>query len=526
MRSLCQSLLFLSVFCGLARAQQPQQPAAPKPKAASEGVEARLTRLTTEVEELKKLTVELPTLQRTLNDVSAQLATLRQEVDTFRRITQTEIDERARLDGIEARIKLLSEQVGSVRATLQAESAPESSAPFGNATYKDGFLLATEDGAYSLRLKGYLQLRQLLRLAESSADDVKESSFLLRRARMVWDGTAYSPRLGYKLMVDLAQGNVRLLDYYLEGRVHERVSIRGGQYKVPLSRNFMNSADQLSFVERSVATEELRYDRDIGVLVTVKAHQRIELQVGVFNGAGPNVRGNDNIDPLLMARAQGAVLGQPWKPEEGDPDNTQSPALMVGAAGAFENTPVPTEYGYVGTMPMAQPIDNPDVDGDGDRDNVRVMSLELDAAFRWRGLGIEGEAYFRREKWGTIGRGQLFPFTPKKSFQGGFVQATYFLVPGRYQLGARAAFAEVSPLSIGGKRRSSATCTFGGVETECFLPLSDLRTEFSVLAAYYRHRHGIELSAMYSFLDWTAQEGEDPAGAGEHRFLVESQLSF
>jgi hypothetical protein len=531
------TLVILSLARG-ALAQQAPAPAppppppqpAPKKAATLPELDGRVTRLSADVEELKKLTVELPTLQRTVNDISAQLTALKQEVETFRKVNQAEMDERARLDQLDRRITVLSQQVSGMRSELQAQGAPEASSPFGAATYKEGFLLATQDGAFSLRIKSYLQLRYLLRTAESDAGDVEESSIFLRRARLIFDGTAWSPRLGYKLMADFGQGNVRLLDFTIEGKLHDLVSLRGGQFKNPFSRNFVNSADQLSFVERPIATEEFRYDRDIGLMAIVKPHPRIEANLALFNGAGPNVRANDNIDPLIVARVQGAILGMPWKAEEGDPDNTPSPALLVGASGSFENTPAPTEYGYREGMPAAQAVGDEDglvdVDGDGEHDNVRVMQLALDVAFRWRGLGVEGEAYFRQEDWGTIGQGQTPPFTPNEAYQGGFVQATYFLQPGRYQLGARAAFAEVSPLSIGGKRRSTATCSFAGVEEECTLPLSDLRTELTVMAAYYRHRHGIELTAMYSFLDWATRDGMDPVDAGEHRFVVESQLSF
>src|SRR5688572_1909817 len=214
MRSLSLQTLVLLSLAGGALAQQ-----APPPTT----LEGRVTTLRADVDELKKLTVEIPTLQKTVNDISAQLAALKQEVDPFRRVNETEVDERARLDQLDARLTVLGQQVSGVRAELQARSAPEASAPFGSATYKDGFLLSTEDGAFAIRLKGYMQLRYILRTAESDAAEVDESSFILRRARTVFDGNVYSPKLGYKFMADFGQGNIRLLDYYLEGKVHDRL---------------------------------------------------------------------------------------------------------------------------------------------------------------------------------------------------------------------------------------------------------------------------------------------------------------
>ena len=540
MRSL-SVLAFSLLIAGSAFAQQkpsptppappPPAPAPPAPapraKAATLGeLDGRVAKLGADVDELKRLTVEFPSLQQTVNSLAAQVTAMKQDVETFRRVNQAKGDEIARLDQLDARVAELTQQVASVRAEVQAQGAPENGAPFGGATYREGFVLATDNGAYALRLTGYVQPRYTLRLPEGNASDVEESGFNIHQARLGVDGHVFSPRLEYRFLTELASANVQLLDAFVQGELHAMVSLRAGQFKNPFSRSWLNLDNELSFVERSVATEEFRYDRDLGIMAILHPHERIGVDLAVLNGAGPNVAGNDNIDPLLVARVDGTVLGETWRPEEGDFDNTPSPALMVGVAATFENTPVPTQYGYQQTAPLAQAIDNPDVDGDLDRDNVRVLQLALDVALRWRGLGVEGEAYFRKEDWGTIGQAQTPAFTPEESYQGGFVQATYFLVPGRYQLGARASFAEVSPLTLGGRHRPAARCTIAGMDAACELPVSDLRTEFTVLAAYYRYRHGVELTAMYSFLDWASRDGADPADAGEHRFLVETQLSF
>jgi hypothetical protein len=236
----------------------------------------------------------------------------------------------------------------------------------------------------------------------------------------------------------------------------------------------------------------------------------------LLNGAGKNVAGNDNKDPLLVARVAVTPLGKPSKGEEGDLDRTPSPALSIGVGATFENTPVPSDYRYGNAAVTEQYTGttfDTDVDDRDGRDNVQVIQIGIDLAFRFRGLGVEAEAYWRKENWGKIGEGQTPSFTPDDELRGMFAQASYFILPGLFQVGGRVSFTEISPLGIGGKTKTTPA-------------YSDQRREFSLLAAYYRHRHGIELSAMYSFLDWGDEHGPTPLGVGEQRFLLEAQVGF
>jgi hypothetical protein len=307
-----------------------------------------------------------------------------------------------------------------------------------------------------------------------------------------------------------------MLDYLVEGKLGP-VTLRAGQYKVPFSRIDIASDETMSFLERAIAADEFRYDRDIGITAAGKwLGGRIEAIAGIFNGAGENVGRNDNRDPLFVLRVAGTPLGTPWKFEEGDNKNTEKPALSIGAAVTFENAPVPDAYDYASaasTAPEAGGALNTDVDADGVRDNVRVVQATADVAFRFRGFGVEAEGYLRKESWGLIGEGQTTPFEPDDTFLGWFVQASYFVVPSRFQLGARASWTEVSPLTLAGRTRSAP-------------PVSDTARELSAIISYYRHAHSIELTAMYSFIDWGNEDGANPKGVGEQRLIVECQIGF
>jgi hypothetical protein len=516
------ALLWATASPGLAQAQaggapgpRPGAPAPaaprvakPKPPTVVE-LDARLVKLEAELAELGKLAVDVPGLAKTLADIGAAVATLRQDVDQLRAQAAGEAQLVARVDGIDQRLASLSEALAAVKADVATLMAPKPVKIGGDGgRWEDGFVVVDEP-RFLLKIGGYAQLHYTA-TAQEAFDETKESGFSLRRARLALAGRAYSPKLTYKLQLELA-GGASLLDYWFEGQLGRGVSIKAGQFKVPFSRSFITPAEKLTFVERPVAVDELRYDRDLGVWLGFSGSGgKLQAGVGVWNGAGRKRNENDNIDPLLGARVQVTALGEPFSPEEGDFDGTAEPRLAVGAGATFENAPVPDAYGF-GTA--EQPLDT-DVDGDGDRDNVRIMQAGLDVALRWRGLGVEAEGFVRGEDWGVIPNQQAKPFTPEYAMFGGYVQASYFVLPARLLLGAR--FSRTAVSLLGGGRARTAT------------PPGDRLQEISAFASYFRERHGMELGLMWSFLDWSSRDGStaNTKGAGEQRFLLEAQLGF
>jgi hypothetical protein len=486
-------------------------------KPAPVDLAARLDKIAADVEELKQLGAEVPAVQKAIADLSAQIAVLRQDVDTLEKAGGAQSDVVARIDRLDQRIETLGEQVGAMRASLQAAAAPESQA-LGGGTYADGFILSSSDGRFTIRTKGFVQPRYEFIGDQSLTDKtlasgervfgVQESTFILRRARLAWDGQLYLPQIHYGIQVGADLGKTELLDYFIDYALPGRVVVRAGQFKVPFSIQQMENPIARVFPERALATDEFRYDRDIGLTASWNAiPNRLEVIGGVFNGSGKNVK-NDNIDPLAVVRVAGTVLGQMWAPAEGDLGWTMKPALRLGAGATFENAVEPTNYN--GT-----PINNTDVDMNGRIDNVRVLQAGVDAAFRYRGLGIESEGFYRHEDWGGIPDGQTTPFSPDHNKLGGYVEASYYVLRGRLQVGARASYTELSPVVIG-----------GGAHLDPPKADRDTRTEYSALVLWHRFGNGLELGAMYSFINWGKEVGANPSNLGEHRLIVEGQLAF
>jgi hypothetical protein len=417
-----------------------------------------------------------------------------------------------RLDVLERKVTILGEEASATRNELEARTGPESQAGAGEGTV----LLAGPKG--ELRVAVFAQLRYALELAEKAPDgsgpELLTQGFAVRRARATLAGWAWDPRVTYQLQLEYAGNAARATDAYMEVALPcGGLSLRAGQFKVPFSWIVMASDQNMSFVERPVMTEELAYDRDIGVALNghvsragARFFPDLEYSLAGFNGAGRAVA-NDNRDLLLAGHVRMTLLGKPWK-DEGDLAGAKDFGLALELDATWENAPVPS---LAGTAAAPLTLDT-DIDGDGKRDNVAVTQAVVGLSARWHGVSLDAEHVFRHEDWGAIGAGQSPAFSPRDSLGGFYVQAQWFVWPEHLQLGARYGDSDVSPVLVQ-RQRSTA-------------PLADQRSEFSAIASYHRWAHGFELTLMYSFLDWKSSDGSAAAGLGEHRFILETQVAF
>jgi hypothetical protein len=379
-------------------------------------------------------------------------------------------------------------------------------------------------------MKALLQFRYLGVKAEGRPP-LDESSATLRRARVSWDGFAFSPKLGFKLEIEMGQGVVMPLDAYVEGRLSPHWTLRAGQMRVPFSRSWMTPEQMLLFPERPIGTEEFRYSYDLGFLAETRWFDgRVVGFVGAFNGAGPNVAANDNLAPMLIARLEVTPTRALVARSEGDRTHTPHPAVSLGATATIDYVPVSNGYGYTSSVPIApRPITAIDTNNDGRADGVRVVQGELDGAVRWRGVAFDVEVYARRESWGDVGALQPATqnqFSPRADYAGAFAQLSYSFRRG-FQAAGRLSVTELSPLTLDGRLRPTATCTGAtGMTFECRLPYADRRAELSLLAAYSLWDGHLLGAVAYSLLNWSATTGDAVPASREHDVVAQLQFAL
>ncbi|MBI4916342.1 MAG: hypothetical protein HY825_10885 [Acidobacteria bacterium] len=132
--------------------------------------------------------------------------------------------------------------------------------PLGlKAEYKNGFKLTTEDGRFSLRLFGALQFRYTYLRYDHRVKGNEEdySSFFTRRARLWWDGHAFSPNFTYYFHLQLEpQSAVNLHDAWVAYKLGDLLTVGVGRNKVPYGTEFLASGFNNDFVDRSILSGE------------------------------------------------------------------------------------------------------------------------------------------------------------------------------------------------------------------------------------------------------------------------------
>ena len=93
-------------------------------------------------------------------------------------------------------------------------------------------------------------------------DPVTVSRFYIKRARLKFDGFAYSPKVTYKFEFDVVGGYVR--DAWIKWNFYKNLSVQYGLGKLPSNRERVVSSQKLQFVDRSQLNGSFTWDRDQG----------------------------------------------------------------------------------------------------------------------------------------------------------------------------------------------------------------------------------------------------------------------
>jgi len=176
----------------------------------------------------------------------------------------------------------------------------------------DGFVIQSADGAYRLRLGGYVQLDG--RFYSGDEAQLGVDTFLLRRVRPIVQGTV-ARYVDFYLNPDFGGGQTVLQDAYLDAHYHPALRLRVGKFKTPFGLERLQSGSALLFVERALPTA-LAPNRDLGAqLHGVLAGGVVSYAAGVFNGVtdGGSADGDTNDGKELAGR----LWLQPFKRQKG-----------------------------------------------------------------------------------------------------------------------------------------------------------------------------------------------------------------
>jgi phosphate-selective porin OprO/OprP len=211
-----------------------------------------------------------------------------------------------RLQELDQQVRILQRQ-DELRQEAEAERAK--SAPSVTAG-KDGFSLKSADGAWQLKLRGYLQLDG--RFYRADEQRPATDTFVLRRVRPIFEGTVFKI-FDFRVMPDFGLGTTVLQEAYLEGRFSPAFRLRAGKFKPPVGLERLQSGADLLFVERALPTN-LVPNRDLGVQLAGDVSQGVfSYAVGIFNGvpdgASADADANDGKDVAARLFVQPFLAG-------------------------------------------------------------------------------------------------------------------------------------------------------------------------------------------------------------------------
>ena len=211
----------------------------------------------------------------------------------------------ARVDELDQQVRIL-QRLRELAADSAAAAAKDKVS--ATASQKDGFSIKSADGKFAVRLKGLIQTDGRFFLSDSAVPVT--NTFFLRRARPILEATV-GKYLEFRLQPDFGQGATVLFDAYSDVKVSPAFAVRVGKFKPALDLERYQSASDIVFAERALATN-LAPNRDVGLQLSGDISTGLfTWQAGVYNGV-PDL-GNGDGDVSDAKDFVGRVFLQPIK---------------------------------------------------------------------------------------------------------------------------------------------------------------------------------------------------------------------
>ena len=232
-------------------------------------------------------------------------------------------------------------------------NAQEINAPkFG----KGIFNLVGQDSTWTMKIAARMQFLAVSTWPEGQSN---ESEFLVRRARLKFDGYAFSPKLEYKLELGLSNRDISgaseftsdapryILDAVIKWHFAPNFEFWFGQTKLPGNRERVISSGNMQMVDRSLLNSRFNIDRDMGIQLRHKFNLSEKFVVkeifAISQGEGRNITTGNlgghqytsrlEILPFGEFASDGDYSGSDLKREK-------TPKLAIGATYDFNNNAV------------------------------------------------------------------------------------------------------------------------------------------------------------------------------------------
>ncbi|WP_272021759.1 porin [Olleya namhaensis] len=306
-----------------------------------------------------------------------------------------------------------------------------------------------KDSSFSVKFAPRFQVRSMSSWDHDGSQYTSpEHNFIVRRARLKFDGFAYSPKLKYKIELGLSNRDISganqfnrntpryILDAVIMWHFAENWELWAGQTKLPGNVERVVSSANLQLIDRSMLNSRFNIDRDLGLQLRHKSDLGggflMREKLAISQGEGRNVsEGNEGglqytarleLLPFGTFKSKGDYVQADLKREE-------TPKLMVGFTYNYNQNAVRERSGLGDYM----------FKSDGSLYETNVTTLFADAMFKYQGFSFMAE-YANRDADnpialdtdGTTPTGDVVLVGNAINLQSGYLFKTNYEIAGRF----------------------------------------------------------------------------------------------
>lgn len=258
-----------------------------------------------------------------------------------------------------------------------------------------------KDSSFSVRFAPRIQGRYIINWDHNGTNyDSGEQNILIRRARLKFDGFAYSPKLKYKIELGLSNRDISganqfnrntpryILDAVVMWNFAGNFELWAGQTKLPGNVERVVSSGNLALIDRSLLNSRFNIDRDVGLQLRYHANLGgdvlIKAKGAISQGEGRNVTEGNEGGLQYTGRFELFPFGKFISKGEyshSDLKREQTPKLMLAATYDYNQDAVKTRSNLGSYMFLS----------DGSLYETDITTLFVDAVFKYKGFAFMGE---------------------------------------------------------------------------------------------------------------------------------------
>jgi phosphate-selective porin OprO/OprP len=232
---------------------------------------------------------------------------------------------------LEDRIRLLEKELALLKRQVEVDhevsfNKAQKDPIITASTGKEGFSIKSPDSNFRLKVGGYGQADGRYFVNDQEMPGTT-TQFLLRKARLTFDGTVYK-YFDFRLMPDFGQGTTVLQDAYFELNRWNWIKPRIGKFKEPFGLERLQSDVNNTFIELGLPSN-LVPNRDIGAQIAGDFWDgALSYQLGIFNGVPDGGSSDSDINNNKDVAAR--VFTEPFKNSDNE--------ILSGLGAGFATT--------------------------------------------------------------------------------------------------------------------------------------------------------------------------------------------